>query len=146
MKNSAGFTLVELIVTIVLVGILVGTAIPTFNRMVNETQSQTNISNMVIIKNVFMQYYYDNHIAGNPHFPQLPDGGIMDSTYRQIELEDGRTPNMLFSGDLPLNSNDNPYIYKWENDTINEFITRKIIIRDEDLDSPSYDKQVIGEI
>ena len=146
MKNSAGFTLVELIVTIVLVGILVGTAVPTFNRMVNETQSQTNISNMVIIKNVFMQYYYDNHIAGNPHFPQLPDGGIMDSTYRQIELEDGRTPNMLFSGDLPLNSNDNPYIYKWENDTTNGFITKKIIIRDEDLDSPSYDKQVIGEI
>ena len=54
MKNSAGFTLVELIVTIVLVGILVGTAVPTFNRMVNETQSQTNISNMVIIKNVFI--------------------------------------------------------------------------------------------
>ena len=63
MKNSAGFTLVELIVTIVLVGILVGTAVPTFNRMVNETQSQTNISNMVIIKNVLMHYYYtiSNH-------------------------------------------------------------------------------------
>ena len=146
MKNSAGFTLVELIVTIVLVGILVGTAVPTFNRMVNETQSQTNISNMVIIKNVFMQYYYDNHIAGNPHFPQLPEDGLMDSTYRHIQLEDGRTPNMLFSGDLPLNSNENPYIYKWENDTINGFITKKIIIRDEDLDSPSYDKEVIGEI
>ena len=79
MKNSAGFTLVELIVTIVLVGILVGTAVPTFNRMVNETQSQTNISNMVIIKNVFMQYYYDNHIAGNPHFPQLPDDRIKEA-------------------------------------------------------------------
>ena len=48
MKNSAGFTLVELIVTIVLVGILVGTAVPTFNRMVNETQSQTNISNKTV--------------------------------------------------------------------------------------------------
>ena len=91
MKNSAGFTLVELIVTIVLVGILVGTAVPTFNRMVNETQSQTNISNMVIIKNVFMQYYYDNHMAGNPHFPELPENGLMDSTYRHIQLEDGRT-------------------------------------------------------
>ena len=93
-----------------------------------------------------MQYYYDNHIAGNPHFPQLPEDGLMDSTYRHIQLEDGRTPNMLFSGDLPLNSNNNPYIYKWENDTINGFITKKIIIRDEDLDSPSYDKEVIGEI
>ena len=151
MKNSAGFTLVELIVTIVLVGILVGTAVPTFNRMVNETQSQTNISNMVIIKNVFMQYYYDNHMAGNPHFPELPENGLMDSTYRDIQLEDGRTATTVLafdvaSGDLPLNSNKKPYIYKWENDTTNGFITKKIIIKDEDVDSPSYNREIIGEI
>ena len=101
---------------------------------------------MVIIKNVFMQYYYDNHMAGNPHFPELPENGLMDSTYRHIQLEDGRTPNMLFSGNLPLNSNKKPYIYKWENDTINGFITKKIIIKDEDVDSPSYNKEIIGEI
>ena len=51
-----GFTLVELIVTIVLVGILLGTAIPTFYRTINETQEQVNISNMGIIKDTFMQY------------------------------------------------------------------------------------------
>ena len=146
MNDSKGFTLIELVVTIALVGILVGSVIPTFHRAVNETQISVNISNMTIIKQSFMQYYYDNHMAGNPHFPELPENGLMDSTYRHIQLEDGRTPNMLFSGDLPLNSNDNPYIYKWENDTINGFITKKIIIRDEDLDSPSYDKEVIGEI
>ena len=146
MKDSKGFTLIELVVTIALVGILLGTAIPTFHRVVSETQQQVSMSNMGIIKNTFMQYYYDNHMTGNPHFPQLPEDGLMDSTYRHIQLEDGRTPNMLFSGDLPLNSNKNPYIYKWENDTTNGFITKKIIIRDEDLDSPSYDKQVIGEI
>ena len=39
-----------------------------------------------------------------------------------------------------------PYIYKWENDTINGFITKKIIIKDEDVDSPSYNKEIIGEI
>ena len=53
---------------------------------------------------------------------------------------------MLFSGNLPLNSNKKPYIYKWENDTINGFITKKIIIKDEDVDSPSYNKEIIGEI
>ena len=142
MKNSAGFTLVELIVTIVLVGILVGTAVPTFNRMVNETQSQTNISNMVIIKNVFMQYYYDNHMAGNPHFPQVPTDSLLNYSYRQITLEDGRTPDMLFSGDLPYNTNNKPYIYYWDNDST----TKKIIIKDNDSDSPSYEKYVIGEI
>ena len=60
MKNSAGFTLVELVVTIVLVGILVATTIPTFNSLVNDTQAQINKSNMHIIRDTFVQYYYDN--------------------------------------------------------------------------------------
>jgi len=108
MKNSNGFTLIELVVTIALVGILVGSVIPTFFSTVHQTQKQVNISNMTIIKQSFMQYYYDNHMSGNPHFPQLPQDSLMDSTYRQITLEDGRTPNMLFSGDLPYNTNQKP--------------------------------------
>ena len=99
MKNSSGFTLIELVVTIALVGILVGSVIPTFFSTVNQTQSSVNVSNMVIIKQSFMQYYYDNHMSGNPHFPQLPQDSLMNSTYRETILEDGRTPDMLFSGD-----------------------------------------------
>ena len=142
MRNSAGFTLVELVVTIVLVGILLGTAIPTFYRTINETQSQVNISNMGIIKDTFMQYYYDNHMSGNPHFPQTPIDSLMGDTYRQTQLEDGRTPDMLFSGDLPYNTNNKPYTYYWDNDST----TKRIIIKDNDLDSPSYEEYVIGEI
>ena len=146
MKNSNGFTLIELVVTIALVGILVGSVIPTFFSTVNQTQTQVNISNMVIIKQSFMQYYYDNHMSGNPHFPQLPENSLMDSTYRQITLEDGRTPDMLFSGDLPYNTNQKPYTYYWESDTINGYITNRIIIKDNDIDSPSYNEKVMGEI
>ena len=142
MKNSAGFTLVELVVTIVLVGILLGTAIPTFYKTINETQSQVNISNMGIIKDTFMQYYYDNHMVGNPHFPQPPTDSLMNGVYRQTQLEDGRTPDDLFSGDLPYNTNNNPYIYYWDNDST----TKRIIIKDNDSDSPSYEEYVIGEI
>jgi prepilin-type N-terminal cleavage/methylation domain-containing protein len=142
MKNSAGFTLVELVVTIALVGILLGTAIPTFYRTINETQSQVNISNMGIIKDTFMQYYYEKHMTGNPHFPQVPADSLMGDTYRQAQLEDGRTPDDLFSGDLPYNTNNNPYIYYWDNDST----TKRIIIKDNDSDSPSYEKYVIGEI
>ena len=142
MKNSNGFTLIELVVTIALVGILLGTAIPTFHRVVAETQSQVNISNMEIIKDTFLQYYYDNHMSGNPHFPQVPTDSLLNDSYRQITLEDGRTPDMLFSGDLPYNTNNKPYIYYWDNDST----TKKIIIKDNDSDSPSYEKYVIGEI
>ena len=142
MKNSAGFTLVELVVTIVLLGIMLGTAIPTFYKTINETQSQVNISNMGIIKDTFMQYYYDNHMSGNPHFPQTPTDSLMNSTYRQTQLQDGRTPDMLFSGDLPYNTNNKPYTYYWDDDST----TKRIVIKDNDSDSPSYNQKVIGEI
>ena len=146
MENSKGFTLIELVVTIALVGILVGSVIPTFHRAVNETQSSVNISNMVIIKQSFLQYYYDKHMSGDPHFPQLPENSLLDSTYRKLELGDGRTPDMLFSGDLPYNTNQKPYTYYWDNDTTNGHITQRIVIEDTDPDSPSYDKKVVGEI
>jgi len=146
MKNSSGFTLIELVVTIALVGILVGSVIPTFFSTVNQTQLSVNVSNMVIIKQSFMQYYYDNHMGGNPHFPQLPQDSLMDNTYRQTTLEDGRTPDMLFSGDLPYNTNQKPYIYYWESDTLNGHITNRIVIQDTDPDSPSYNEKVVGEI
>ncbi len=97
---------------------------------------------MGIIKDTFMQYYYDNHMSGNPHFPQTPIDSLMGSTYRQTQLGDGRTPDMLFSGDLPYNTNNKPYIYYWDNDST----TKRIIIKDNDLDSPSYEEYVIGEI
>ena len=93
-----------------------------------------------------MQYYYDNHMGGNPHFPQVPIDSLMDNTYRQTTLEDGRTPDMLFSGDLPYNTNEKPYTYYWESDTINDHITNRIIIKDNDTDSPSYNEKVVGEI
>ncbi len=101
---------------------------------------------MVIIKQSFMQYYYDNHMIGNPHFPQVPQDSLMDDVYRQIILEDGRTPDMLFSGDLPYNTNQKPYIYYWESDTTNGYVTKRIVIKDGDSDSPSYNQIVIGEI
>ena len=53
---------------------------------------------------------------------------------------------MLFSGNLPYNTNQKPYIYYWENDTLNGHITNRIVIQDIDPDSPSYDKKVVGEI
>ena len=149
MNNSAGFTLVELIVTIVLVGILVGAAIPTFNNVINTTQKQVNISNMETIKNTFMQYFYENHMTGNPHFPPEPENDLMDTTYKETQLQDGRTLDNLFNGKagLPYNSNGNPYSYYQENDTSSTgCVTRIMIIKDMNTDSPSYEEYVIGEI
>ena len=147
MKNSAGYTLAELVVTIVLLGTLMTMAVPTYNKVINKAQKQANLSDMETIKNTFMQYFYENHMTGNPHFPPEPENSLLDSTYREITLEDGRTPDQLFSGDLPYNSNDKPYNYYWDYDTSTTgYITKRIIIKDIDLDSPSLNEYVVGEI
>ena len=46
-----------------------------------------------------------------------------------------------------MNSNTNPFHYYTDNDTsATGFVTIRIVIVDEDEDSPSYEEQVIGEI
>ena len=145
MNNSAGFTLAELVVTIVLVGIIAATAIPTFNNVMVSAQLQINLSNMEIIKNAFVRYYYTSQM----NFPPVPENELLDSEYKDLVLPDGRTPDNLFNGKagLPYNSNGNPYSYYQENDTSSTgFVTQRITIKDMDEDSPSYEEYVIGEI
>tara|TARA_E500000318_G_scaffold41799_1_gene40010 strand:- start:76 stop:519 length:444 start_codon:yes stop_codon:yes gene_type:complete len=147
MKNSAGFTLVEVVVAIALMGILIGTSVPIYNNVITKTQISVNTSNMIIIKDTFMRYFNETYMDGNPQLPTLPQNALLDSTYNNTELSDGRTPNNLFNGGLPFNSNGNPYTYYWEADTSSSgFITKKFYIEDLDTDSPSYGEFVVGEI
>ncbi len=145
MNNSAGFTLAELVVTIVLVGIFAATAIPTFNNVMVSAQLQINLSNMETIKNAFVRYYYTSQM----NFPPVPENELLDSEYKDLVLPDGRTPDNLFNGKagLPYNSNGNPYSYYQDNDTSSTgLVTQRITIKDMDTDSPSYEEYVIGEI
>ena len=80
-------------------------------------------------------------------FPTEPENSLLDSTYRETILLDGRTPDMLFSGDLPYNTNNNPYTYYIETDTSDYgWVTTRIVIEDNDPGSPSYEEYVVGEL
>ena len=148
MRNSnAGFTLAELVVSIVMVGIVMSVAIPTYSNLTNQAQREINLANMSIIKDTFLRYYQETHMKGNPQLPTEPENNLLDEEYRQIVLSDGRTPNYLFSGDLPLNTNNNAFHYEILSDTSEQgYITKLFIISDVDEDSPSYEEYRLGEI
>ena len=100
---------------------------------------------METIKNAFMRYYF----VTQDDLPPVPENNLLDSEYKDLVLPDGRTPDNLFNGKagLPYNSNGNPYSYYQENDTSSTgFVTRTMIIKDMNTDSPSYEEYVIGEI
>ena len=148
MRNSNdGFTLAELVVSISLVGVLMSFAIPSYQSNVHATQRQTNVSNMEIVRTTFMMYWQEGHMIGNPNFPPQPENNQMDLEFKAHLLPDGRMVNDLFSGELPFNTNNNPFYYYVQSDTSETgFVTQVIIIVDEDEDSPSYEEEVIGEI
>jgi prepilin-type N-terminal cleavage/methylation domain-containing protein len=148
MRNSNdGFTLAELVVSISLVGVLMSFAIPSYQSNVLATQRQSNITNMEIVRTTFMMYWQEGHMIGNPNFPPQPENNQMDLEFKAHLLPDGRMVNDLFSGELPVNSNNNPFYYYVQSDTSETgFVTQMIIIVDEDEDSPSYEEEVIGEI
>ena len=148
MRNSnAGFTLAELVVSISLVGILMSFAIPAYHSSVTGTQRQTNLTNMHTVKDTFLMFWQEGHMTGNPQLPPQPENNQMDLEFKAEVLSDGRTINDLFSGDLPANTNFNPFYYYTYSDTSETgFVTIKIIISDEDEDSPSYNEFVLGEI
>jgi len=148
MRNSNdGFTLAELVVSISLVGVLMSFAIPSYQSNVLATQRQSNITNMQIVITTFMMYWQEGHMIGNPNFPPQPENNQMDLEFKAHLLPDGRMVNDLFSGELPVNSNNNPFYYYVQSDTSETgFVTQMIIIVDEDEDSPSYEEEVIGEV
>ena len=148
MRNSnAGFTLAELVVSIVLVGIVMSVAIPTYSNLTNQAQREINLANMSIIKDTFLRYYQEMHMSGNPHLPTEPENNLLDDEYRQLVLTDGRNVNHLFSGDLPKNTNNNAFHYEIVSDTSEQgYITKLFIISDVDEDSPSYEEYRLGEI
>ena len=148
MRNSNdGFTLAELVVSISLVGVLMSFAIPSYQSNVLATQRQSNITNMEIVRTTFMMYWQEGHMIGNPNFPPQPENNQMDLEFKAHLLPDGRMVNDLFSGELPVNSNNNPFYYYVQSDTSETgFVTQMIIIVDEDEDSPSYEEEVIGEV
>ena len=65
--------MMELVVTLAIVGILMSVSVPSYYNIRIKLQERQAVTNMNIIRETFFQYFYRTHMAGNPHFPSTPD-------------------------------------------------------------------------
>ena len=149
-KSRSGVTMIELVIVLCIMGILAVTVIPMYSKLQAKSQKNRNNTNMQIIQEAFINYYYYTYSIGTPHYPPSPDSLMtdewantpMDST---INLQ---TPNELFgTGSVPKNSNNIPFMYKsWIDTEIDGRQKRRILIKDTDPDSPSYENFLLFTI
>ncbi|MEI7998026.1 MAG: prepilin-type N-terminal cleavage/methylation domain-containing protein, partial [Candidatus Omnitrophota bacterium] len=63
MPNKKGFTLLEIIVVSLIVGVLVLIAIPNFTNMLNRSYARQALTNLLAIYSAQQSYYMNNNSA-----------------------------------------------------------------------------------
>ena len=109
-KKNYGFTLLELVVAISILGIMIGGSIVRYSKVTRTAQREQNRANIVIIREAFFQYFYRNHMDGNPHFPPAPqnENNLMDENWASSAIDStisGLRPKDLFvTREVPTNN------------------------------------------
>ncbi len=68
-KLAQGFTLVELMITVVIIAVLATIAVPSYTNYVKTGNAQEAPSNLLALKTQAEQYYADNPAKGYKDFP-----------------------------------------------------------------------------
>ena len=149
-KINSGFTMMELVVTLALMGVLISFAIPAYNGVSEEMQGKRNVANMQTIREAFFHYFYRMHQQKGriAHFPPPPENEmkIMDDNWANTPMDSLLSPmapkDLFATGELPKNANNNAFLYETWNDTIEMTgeVMYYIKIEDIDEDSPSFGK------
>jgi len=70
-KGNKGFTLVELMVVVVIIGVLTAIAVPVYNNVTEKAKLNAIAANLRIINGAISQYRADNDVSANPTQAQV---------------------------------------------------------------------------
>jgi len=100
MKSEKGFTLIELIMVIVILGILAAVAVPKFVDLSGNAQASACKANQAAIESAASMAYADSAAAGNARFPTA--ASIMASSGNPF-FPSGKAPTCPSGGTLTYN-------------------------------------------
>jgi len=91
-RNNKGFTLVELMVVVVIIGILVAIAVPLYSNVQESAKEKTCYANQRILEGAVAQYSAD-HDGGFTDVPGLVSGDYIQEAPQCKDASDGYTIN-----------------------------------------------------
>ena len=99
--NKNGFTLVELMIVVVILGILVAVAVPIFSAITKNAKIKTCESNMRIIRSNLVSYMLGvSSLSGEPfEFESYSDSGV---NLAPILYDDDSFKNTFDNGTVPM--------------------------------------------